>query len=195
MRPWTPFVMVQSCRARTRCSRSIVCRTRNSMRARPGRVRSAWDGRRDARAEAQDVGVAGAPLTPFRRAGYAWAIHREADCATKEPSTGNDKVIWILVILLTHSVRATFMNQGHRVSAALSFDESGALTDFVSHDRFRTTDGKTYTLLRWSTPIHAWAEFDGRRLPVEAEAVWHDPAGEFAYGRLQVVAANHNVTG
>jgi len=28
------------------------------------------------------------------------------DCATKEPSTGNDKLIWILVILLTHLIGA-----------------------------------------------------------------------------------------
>jgi hypothetical protein len=65
----------------------------------------------------------------------------------------------------------------------------------VSHDRFRTTDGKTYTLLPWSTPIRAWAEFEGRLLPVEAEAVWHDPAGKFAYGRLRVVEANYNLPG
>lgn len=28
------------------------------------------------------------------------------DCATKEPSTGNDKVVWILVIALTHWIGA-----------------------------------------------------------------------------------------
>jgi Phospholipase_D-nuclease N-terminal len=28
------------------------------------------------------------------------------DCATKEPSEGNDKVIWILVILFTHFIGA-----------------------------------------------------------------------------------------
>lgn len=28
------------------------------------------------------------------------------DCATKEPSTGNDKLIWILVIALTHLIGA-----------------------------------------------------------------------------------------
>ncbi len=29
---------------------------------------------------------------------WIWAI---VDCATNEPSTGNDKVIWILIIVLT----------------------------------------------------------------------------------------------
>jgi len=28
------------------------------------------------------------------------------DCATKEPSEGNDKVIWILVIIFTHFIGA-----------------------------------------------------------------------------------------
>ena len=28
------------------------------------------------------------------------------DCATKEPSQGNDKVVWILVILFTHVIGA-----------------------------------------------------------------------------------------
>ncbi len=34
---------------------------------------------------------------------WIWMI---IDCATKEPSEGNDKVIWILVILLTHVIGA-----------------------------------------------------------------------------------------
>ena len=34
---------------------------------------------------------------------WIWMI---IDCATKERSEGNDKVIWILVILLTHLIGA-----------------------------------------------------------------------------------------
>ena len=34
---------------------------------------------------------------------WIWAL---IDCITKEPSEGNDKIIWILVILLTHFVGA-----------------------------------------------------------------------------------------
>ena len=34
---------------------------------------------------------------------WIWMI---IDCATKEPSEGNDKLIWILVILLTHLLGA-----------------------------------------------------------------------------------------
>lgn len=34
---------------------------------------------------------------------WIWMI---VDCATKEPSTGNDKVVWILVIVLTNWIGA-----------------------------------------------------------------------------------------
>ena len=34
---------------------------------------------------------------------WIWMI---VDCATKEPSEGNEKVLWILVIVLTHWIGA-----------------------------------------------------------------------------------------
>jgi hypothetical protein len=91
------------------------------------------------------------------------------------------------------SVRATFSNAGTKVSAILSFDESGALVDFVSDDRFRTADGKTFERLRWSTPVRAWGTFAGRRLPVEAEAVWQDGDQAYAYARFEILSADYNV--
>jgi hypothetical protein len=43
--------------------------------------------------------VIGVLLTIF----WVWML---VDCATKEPSEGNDKVVWILVVALTHCVGA-----------------------------------------------------------------------------------------
>ena len=91
------------------------------------------------------------------------------------------------------TVRATFSNAGNTVSAVLSFTDSGALVDFVSDDRSRTTDGKTYERLRWSTPVRAWGTFDGRQLPVRAEAVWREGALAFAYARFEIVGVDYNV--
>ncbi|MGA3044908.1 MAG: PLD nuclease N-terminal domain-containing protein [Bryobacteraceae bacterium] len=34
---------------------------------------------------------------------WIWMI---VDCATNEPSTGNDKVVWIIVIVFTHFIGA-----------------------------------------------------------------------------------------
>jgi len=38
--------------------------------------------------------------------GFAFWIWMIVDCATNEPSTGNDKVVWIIVIVFTHFVGA-----------------------------------------------------------------------------------------
>jgi len=42
------------------------------------------------------IGIAGTIL-------WIWMI---VDCATKEPSEGNEKLIWILIIVLTHWIGA-----------------------------------------------------------------------------------------
>ncbi|MCX7046861.1 MAG: PLDc N-terminal domain-containing protein [Candidatus Sumerlaeota bacterium] len=34
---------------------------------------------------------------------WVWML---VDCATKEPSEGNDKIIWILIIVFTHLIGA-----------------------------------------------------------------------------------------
>lgn len=92
------------------------------------------------------------------------------------------------------TVRATFTNAGNTISAVVTFDSSGALINFVSDDRSRTTDGKAYQQLRWSTPVGEWREFGGRKLPVKGEAIWALPGGEFAYGRFELLEVQYNVT-
>jgi hypothetical protein len=92
------------------------------------------------------------------------------------------------------TVRATWTNAGNTISAVVSFDNTGALVNFVSDDRSRTTDGKTYQQLRWSTPVSDWRDFDRRKLPVKGEAIWTLPGGEFAYGRFELLEAQYNVT-
>lgn len=98
------------------------------------------------------------------------------------------------------TVRATWSNAGNTVSADLSFDESGALIDFVSADRARVADlknlgvteldpgdvaGSTNRLL-WSTPVSGWKDFDGRKLPT-GTAVWRLPKSDFVYGKFEVL--------
>ena len=41
------------------------------------------------------------------------------DCATKEPSTGNDKIVWIVIIALTHWIGAAiyfFVRRPQRIA-------------------------------------------------------------------------------
>ena len=109
------------------------------------------------------------------------------------PATLIDRnILWEELDPLT--VRATWTNAGNTISAVVSFDNSGALVNFVSDDRSRTLDGKTYEQLRWSTPVGDWREFDGRKLPVKGEAIWTLPGGEFAYGRFELLEVQYNVT-
>lgn len=107
------------------------------------------------------------------------------------PSTLIDPgIVWEELDPLT--VRVTFTSAGNTVSAVLSFDESGALTGFVSDDRLRTADGTTYEQLQWSTPIRAWRAFDGRQLPAQAEAIWRRDDSEFAYARFELLGVEYN---
>lgn len=46
------------------------------------------------------------PLLLVGVAFFAFWIWMLVDCATKEPSQGNDKIIWILVIILTNWIGA-----------------------------------------------------------------------------------------
>ena len=45
-------------------------------------------------------------LVPVALAFFAFWLWMLVDCATKEPSQGNDKIIWILVIIFTHWIGA-----------------------------------------------------------------------------------------
>jgi hypothetical protein len=54
--------------------------------------------------------------------------------------------------------------------------------------------GKRFEKARWSTPVQEWRDFNGRKLPYRAEALWKLPEGEFAYARVEIAEAEYNVT-
>ncbi len=43
---------------------------------------------------------------PLLLAAFAFWIWMIVDCATNEPSTGNDKVVWIIIIVFAHVIGA-----------------------------------------------------------------------------------------
>jgi len=92
-----------------------------------------------------------------------------------------------------HTVRAAFTHRGITITATLSFDDTGALTNFVSPDRYLTADGNTYASYPWSTPVHAYKEVAGRHVPAEAETIWQMPEGDFLYGRFRLEEIAYNV--
>lgn len=91
------------------------------------------------------------------------------------------------------TVKGTFSNAGNTISARLVFNEAGELTNFVSDDRYLSSDGRIYTKLRWSTPVGSYRSFSGTRLASRGEASWRTPSGEFVYARLEILEIDYNV--
>jgi hypothetical protein len=92
------------------------------------------------------------------------------------------------------SVKATFTNSGNTVSAILTFNEAGELINFLSNDRFLSSDGKTYLNYPWSTPVSNYKDFDGRKVAAYGEAIWHTPQGEFPYAKFNLKEIEYNCT-
>ncbi|HLO16526.1 MAG TPA: DUF6544 family protein [Anaerolineales bacterium] len=107
------------------------------------------------------------------------------------PTLIDPDIVWEEVDPMT--IRATWTNAGNTVSAIVSFDNSGALVNFISDDRYMTTDGKAFEQHRWSTPVSDWRVFDGRKLPATTETIWELPGGEFVYGCFELLEVQYNV--
>jgi hypothetical protein len=102
-----------------------------------------------------------------------------------------ERIVWEAVG--PREARARFTHRGITIGATLFFEEDGALTDFLSNDRFLSSDGKTYLSYPWSTPVRGYREVGGRRVMSGADAVWHTPEGEVAYGRFNLVGIEYNL--
>jgi hypothetical protein len=93
-----------------------------------------------------------------------------------------------------HTARAWFTNGGHTIAAMLVFGEDGLLSNFLSDDRSRSSaDGKTFTRLRFSTPVRDYRSFGATRVASHGDARWHLPEGEFTYGEFDLVDLALNV--
>lgn len=90
------------------------------------------------------------------------------------------------------TVLARYTNSGITISATLYFNEKGELINFISDDRY-AVDAKGNTLkVKWSTPIHEYAEFNGYKLISSGEAVWHYEDGDFCYIKMNIVDHSYN---
>lgn len=77
-----------------------------------------------------------------------------------------------------------FTQGPHRVSATLEFNDAGELLNFISDDRGALQKDGSLRLLRWSTPIREYREFEGRHVATRGEAIYDYPEGAFVYGRF-----------
>jgi hypothetical protein len=90
------------------------------------------------------------------------------------------------------SAKVTLTDVGKHVAATMYFDEEGRVTNFVA-PRYREVSGKN-ELATWSTPITAYGEFGGLKLPVEAKAVWKLKEGDLEYFDVVIPDLAYNVT-
>ena len=115
------------------------------------------------------------------------------DMCVLAPATLVDPaIVWETVD--DRTARARFTNGAHTVSATLFFDDAGLLINFVSDDRSRaSSDGKSFTRLRFSTPLKDYRDFGPARLSAHGEARFLLPEGEFTYGEFELQDIVYNV--
>jgi hypothetical protein len=64
----------------------------------------------------------------------------------------------------------------------------------MSDDRYQaSSDGKSMTRVRWSTPVRGYRAFGPVRLGALGEARWHTADGSYAYIELELDDVEYNV--
>lgn len=92
-----------------------------------------------------------------------------------------------------HTVKATITQFGNTISAKIYFNKQYELVNFISHDRYASSDGIKSELLPWSTPMKNYIEIDGIKVPSYGEAVWHYPDRDWVYAKFNVKEVKWNI--
>ncbi|TDW29600.1 DUF6544 family protein [Cryobacterium psychrophilum] len=93
-----------------------------------------------------------------------------------------------------HTATAHFALGPNTITAELRFDDLGDLVDFVADGRgSMSPDGHTLTPLRWSTPLHDYAQVGPARVATKAEVRWHPDSGAWTYGEFELTSLAYNV--
>jgi hypothetical protein len=87
------------------------------------------------------------------------------------------------------SARLTITDFGKSATAIVFFNDSGEMINFEAQ-RFCSYTKQMET---WQTPIRAYKEFDGLKIPTEGEGLWKLESGDYVYIRLKVVDIDFNV--
>ena len=70
--------------------------------------------------------------------------------------------------------------------------DQGELVNFISNDRFETTNGKNYFNYPWSTPVLSYTDINGYHLPSGAKLIYKHPDEDFCYGEFRLVSLEYN---
>lgn len=92
-----------------------------------------------------------------------------------------------------HRAVGRFTLGAHTITAELRFDDDGDLVDFVSDDRAAASpDGRTFTRMRWTTPVRDHARVGPARVPTRGETRWHPDSGAWTYGEFTLTSLVYN---
>jgi len=113
------------------------------------------------------------------------------DMCCMAPATLIDKNIqWETIDSL--SVKARYTNGNLTICATLLFNEEGRLLNFISNDRYETSDGKIFKNYPWSTPIKEYKDYRGFRIASSASTIYHRPDNDFCYGEFTMQEIEYN---
>ncbi len=113
------------------------------------------------------------------------------DMCFMAPATLIDRNIeWQEIDAMT--VDAKYTNGNISVSSTLFFNEEGELVNFLSNDRFETTDGKIYKNYPWLTPVTGYININGYRLPSGAKLIYKHPDEDLVYGEFKLKSIEYN---
>ncbi len=91
------------------------------------------------------------------------------------------------------SSKATFTNNNITISAILYFNTAGELVNFVSDDRYQIVSETNRKVVRFSTPVKNYVEFNNRKYPSYGEAIWNLPEGDLIYGQFNTKEVEYNL--
>lgn len=111
-------------------------------------------------------------------------------CFMAPASLIDRNIEWKEIDVIT--VDAKFTNGNITIGATLFFNEEGELVNFLSNDRFETTDGKTYKNYPWLTPVTGYTNINGYRLPSGAKLIYKHPDEDLCYGEFALKSIEYN---
>jgi len=84
-----------------------------------------------------------------------------------------------------------FTNGRYTIAATLFFNAQGELILFESEDRGALQDDGSLLTVKWSTPMGAYQEIDGRKLATYGEAIYHYPKGDHLYAKFTLKSISY----
>lgn len=93
-----------------------------------------------------------------------------------------------------NKVTVEFTNNQVTISAVLTFNDEGQLTNFESNDRYAADDELGMRKLPWETPMSHYKDIKGYHLSGHGDAVYTYPEGKLTYGEFNLTNVEYNCT-